>query len=679
MVPVVLAVFANDQKQSLSLREEKKELQKIFDDPAKVELKIIENADFDDINENIIRENLQERIIVFHYGGHSDGKNIRLIDGNTTAEGLAKLFKSLPRLQLIFLNGCDSYEQSEAIQKEEVKSAVLTTLKPLNDTIAVSFASYFYFAFYHLNSLNTSFLSAEARIVGNPNFGKHHFAKLPRGIELDAANINRNLEQNKTVYVLTEPEKDYLARTLLFNINYTKPLPKEYSYLPNRRLIESLSNSVRNGKYITEAFRKSKAYYDFEESLTSFEKAKNNRNFNVLVLDILPLLPFPLSFHLGNLSQKAADWANLDDDRRIEFLKCQVITYHSLVQLLGLTLLSSFWYELAKTRERELEAIVNPANGDAVQLASFKEIKIRTSEWNALRNIVRSASSNDTNGTTPMAILNAIYDANKLEPGNLLITDGQWDVIKGFMNASQANNQDINYPSLIITIREIFDTNNIDPFIKEYRDLRNIYETEEEFFNVHLHMQGLKASINNREVEKLNIGWLCFITEKMLCEILSNAGFLIRYKLTTVKDIEITKSRLSKPQYYIRHIVLDGQSVNDDDITEYPKYTDSRSMILARGIEPESFTDFMTLSPFIIDENAFRRANLSKPYFFSHSEGNSYVYRWSLDPDTVLVVNDATYVVDPQQENDPNIENNRRIKAIKDEMDEFKKLVNQIN
>lgn len=678
MIPVILAVFANDERQSLSLREEKKALQKVFNDSSQVELKILENADFDDVNNTVIREQLKERIIAFHYAGHSDGRNIRLIDGNTTAQGLAKFLKSLTHLQLVFMNGCDSYDQTEAIQGEGVTAAVLTTLRPLNDEVAVLFADYFYFAFYHRNSLNASFLSAEARIVGNPDLGKHRFTKLLRSIGFDSANLNRDVFEGKTVYVLTEPEKDYLKRTLLFNIHYTPPPPAPYQYVPNRQLIASLSESILTGQYINEAFKESFEYAAFDNSYQAWTKAPdNNRLFGQLALNILLLLPFPLSYHLYLLRQKEKEWANLADQQKKDFLERQVIMYNSIVQLLGFTLLSSLWYELAKHNVQELQPEGNGVNGGSVAQDKSRELKVRQSQWEAVADFMRSAEATHQEYPDSIkAVFREIYEANKFEVGEFLIEDHQWDVIRGFANADQMNSQEINYPALIITIRKIFEANHHKPFIKEYLNLREIYKHEDDFFNVHLHMQGVKASIANGEISKLNVDRLCYDTEKMLSEILSKAGFIIRYKLTTVKNIEFAKRRLGNPRYSIQHIVLDGQEVNLDDILEHSKYTDSFSMILARGTDPETFTDFMTLSPFIIDRNAFFEAKGSTPFFFSHRTTDGYVYLNCQNPAEPLTVKDNTYPVNPEDPHCPNIKINRRLKAIKDEMDEFTKLVN---
>lgn len=614
MVPIVFAAFANDPSHSLSLIEERDALLHIFNDNSKVELEILENATFDYINRTILNKKIEDRIVVFHYAGHANGKNIQLTDGPVEAAGLAKLLKSFTNLQLVFLNGCETSEQVIAIQKEGVQAAIITTLRPVNDLVATSYSNYFYYAFYRFNTLNDSFQSAETRIVAKFGLEDHYFLKLNRSIGFeDVASIENNLQQNKAVYVITSGDKDFLRRTFLFKINYSPYTSGiQNSYRPIRLLVESLANSIVQGTYINQAFENSIEFSNFKTYYSEYSRLKNNRNFELMCLAVLPLLPTPLSFHVSQLIADAIVWNKPSNEEKIRFLKRQIITYNSLVQLLGFTLLSSFWNELEK------------------------------------------------------------------KP-SLAISTSQWKIIKGFLSSNELNNQEINYPALLVAIREIFENNNLDPFIKEYLQLRNIFENEDDFYATHLQMQGIQSSIFNGEINKMDIEWLCATTEKTLATIFSKAGFIIKYKLTTVKNIEISKSRLKPPSYLIKRIILDGNRASKDDVETYMNYTDTRSVILAKGISPETFTSYLTLSPFIIDENAQKGEDFSKIFFYSHSVEDAYVYRWGENPEDKLIVKKETYEInedDDEYEIEIKTLLNKRMEAIKSEMDAFKAFIN---
>ncbi len=613
MVPVVLALFANDDRKSLSLKNEKDRLRQVFDDKKKIELLVLENETFDDFMNVLTDPVLKSRIIAFHYAGHADGRNIKLFDGDASAEALARALQSLPKLQLVFLNGCDTYDQVETIHEKGVKAVIIATLQRLADPMAVNFAYNFYFAFYKLNPLNESFESAHTRVIANGSWAANsYFAFFDRGPAVNEMNgVTENLAAKKTVYILSAADPDYLGRTLTFESDYIETAPISPNYKPNRQLIRGLSNSIINGTYEHTRFRASKEFKALAESYHDFVTIGGNRNFSLLVDTVLELLPLPLGFHVELLSANANDWSNKSRSKKVELLKRQVFTYDSLIQILTFTLLSCFWNEYEKNNQ-------------------------------------------------------------------LLISPGQWQVLRGFFAATHVKNQDINYPALLVTIREIFDLNELDPFITEYQDLKDIFQTEDEFYETHIHMQGIKTSVNNAEIMKRDIDWLCSETEKMLTDIFSKAGFVIRYKLTTVKDIELTKSRLKKITYYITRNILDRRTPIDDDVAEFPLYTDSRSVILAKGIDTDSFFEFLTLSPFIIDENALLGKNLANLYFYSHRAENGFVYRWTEDPTVTLTVTDRNYPeCDENGDIIPeNVRINRRLRNIKEEMEGFEKLIN---
>jgi len=267
---------------------------------------------------------------------------------------------------------------------------------------------------------------------------------------------------------------------------------------------------------------------------------------------------------------------------------------------------------------------------------------------------------------------------NEYEKSSLNISEKQWKVFKGFFLSNELNNQAIKYPSLLVTIREIFEVNQLDPFITEYQELKKIFDNEESFYEVHLHMQGIKSSILNKEIDRMDVNWLCYETENLLCQILSRSGFIVKYKLTTIKSIELAKSRLKKPSYYIKRIILDRFTVSEDDTKLYTEYTDSRSVILAKNIDPKTPIKFLSLSPFIIDENALKGEDLSKLFFFSHSDGDCYVYRLADNPDETLRIRSGNTYSTIYDKDDDELELiNLRMTEIKNELDTFKSLIEQ--
>ena len=107
----------------------------------------------------------------------------------------------------------------------------------------------------------------------------------------------------------------------------------------------------------------------------------------------------------------------------------------------------------------------------------------------------------------------------------------------------------------------------------------------------------------------------------------------------------------------------------------FENYTDSCSVILAKGIDQVTFFKFLSLSPFIIDENAIRGEDLSKLYFYSHQSGANYIYRWAEDPDVTLAVG-KPYTRLPGKTAGELERINQRMTEIKEELEAFKTLIN---
>lgn len=617
MTPVILVVFANDQATSLDLVDERDKLRQVFNDSGRLQIKILENASFDLINETIIDEKLHDRIVAFHYAGHANGKNIKLVHGEANVQALARLLNSLPNLQLIFLNGCDTSEQTREIRKAGVVAPVVTTLKPVSDDIAIDFAYYFYFAYYRFLSLNDSFESAETRIIGKYGLNGHVFIKKDRGLSVqEESEIDTDLQGGNGVYTLTASGDDMLNKSLVLEtvVVVEEETPSQddaaVNYQPNRTLIQQMTDGIINGDSIPEAFKQTDEFIILSAYYNAYQRNPDNRNLSLLVNNLLNVLPYPIGFHVQELTQIASK-ENLTRDEKKNLLKRQVITYDSLIQLLTFTLLSTFWIELEKKND-------------------------------------------------------------------LKITDAQWKVLKTFMWSDATNNKNINYAAVLSTVRAILEANELDPFISEYRDLNQIFRTEEQFYETHFYMQGMKNKVNSNEIDKMDIWLHCAETEDLLAKIFSKVGFIVRYKLTTVKNIEFAKSRLKGPFYYIKRKVLHfaGSSQERDDIAEFDEYTDTRSVILAKGLDRTTFTKFISLSPFIIDESAQKGEAASQLYFFSHTEDDGYVYRWARNPETTLKINNRTYTkgVKTTEELDAL---NLRMQNIQQEMEAFKNLINR--
>lgn len=165
--PVLLLTFANQQDAYLErLKEESDKLNYILStlhDKGAIEIYKEDRATTENVIDMLDRFN--ERVALFHYGGHADGSSLHLEGGDGNATGLAEMLGRLPNLKLVFLNGCATQPQVENLLARGVKAVVATAVK-IDDEKAVIFAENFYRAFSNGHSIRSSF----ERAVSNMRF-----------------------------------------------------------------------------------------------------------------------------------------------------------------------------------------------------------------------------------------------------------------------------------------------------------------------------------------------------------------------------------------------------------------------------------------------------------------------------------------------------------------------------
>jgi hypothetical protein len=105
----------------------------------------------------------QNRLTLFHYGGHAGEALLELEGKAAQAEGLAGLLGREQNLQLVFLNGCSTKGQVQLLLEKGIK-AVIATHSPINDTLAKDFAIQFYKSMSSRRSIGNAFQDAVDRL-----------------------------------------------------------------------------------------------------------------------------------------------------------------------------------------------------------------------------------------------------------------------------------------------------------------------------------------------------------------------------------------------------------------------------------------------------------------------------------------------------------------------------------
>ena len=143
--PVVLAVFANAKDRYLeSLKLESRNLDQTLslkDDLGVIKFYREESVETEEVLAAL--ERFEDRLCIFHFGGHASGKALEFEDGGGYAKGIATLLSRQSKLKLVFLNGCSTLDQVELLLKLGIK-AVIATNTEVEDRKALDFASLFY-------------------------------------------------------------------------------------------------------------------------------------------------------------------------------------------------------------------------------------------------------------------------------------------------------------------------------------------------------------------------------------------------------------------------------------------------------------------------------------------------------------------------------------------------------
>ena len=107
-----------------------------------------------------------------------------------------------------------------------------------------------------------------------------------------------------------------------------------------------------------------------------------------------------------------------------------------------------------------------------------------------------------------------------------------------------------------------------------------------------------QINLDEREIEKR-----CIEYEEKLTMVLQRIAFFAKYRLVSVRDIKVIKSRIHEAKF---HHIIDLLNSSDSDFKgqeiDEPKFSDSNSVLLMKSIK--SIEEYLNLSPLVIDTNS---------------------------------------------------------------------------
>lgn len=213
ILPTVFIAFANDLDDHLvTLKKESRDIYNALaplDNQGAIAIHREESIEVDELYQDLLSFN--DRLVIFHYAGHADGSMLQFEGGVGSSKGIAGLLGQQPSLKLVFLNGCATKDQVNALHQAGVPAVIATAVK-INDTKATLLSHAFYQALADGQSIFDAFDNAKHYI--ETKFDSSHsvmpsISRQPNSFFAEQAQDSaQSLEFEWGLYTLPEAEED---------------------------------------------------------------------------------------------------------------------------------------------------------------------------------------------------------------------------------------------------------------------------------------------------------------------------------------------------------------------------------------------------------------------------------------------------------------------------------------
>lgn len=242
------------------------------------------------------------------------------------------------------------------------------------------------------------------------------------------------------------------------------------------------------------------------------------------------------------------------------------------------------------------------------------------------------------------SMLSQLWEAKYNNPQMVMDDDFMLE-LNSFFALNSDNFRGFNYVKLTDAISGVLQENEINYFVEELDDLKKSpVDKESDFYKAYLFMEEMKDEILKDQIKADEIESFCVQAEKHLGVILSQLAFFAKYKLATIKGIDLISHRHKEPRYRHNRVLLDRITAGVlDEVETYDAFAENNSVLLLKNIE--EIADYLSLSPFVIDENALLGSQNSKLFFFCYQDGQTgdCYYKFADNEEELLIVSDATY------------------------------------
>lgn len=230
-------------------------------------------------------------------------------------------------------------------------------------------------------------------------------------------------------------------------------------------------------------------------------------------------------------------------------------------------------------------------------------------------------------------VLAQVWDAFYANPP-LQLEPRQRNMLNAFLKVSKSDREVLDYSPLIVECLDILEKHKIALFIPELNHIRRLVQDDKLSVEALRTLHAIRLQVGLGTLNPSMIGHWCRFGEECLASLYAQICFLVKYKLATIQDIEVLKFKHRRIADYNHnavklHDLLGGYELSQVNTTAP---LDNRSTLLLQ----QDNQKFLNLSPFVIDENAFRKSDdICRMYFFSHylEKADIYCFKYVNTPE----------------------------------------------
>jgi hypothetical protein len=239
----------------------------------------------------------------------------------------------------------------------------------------------------------------------------------------------------------------------------------------------------------------------------------------------------------------------------------------------------------------------------------------------------------------------------KIKQPNLVIADEQSAVLNGFLALNAENQPFFDYFALTTTIVAIFNANGVQPFVSEFARLTDEL-TDAPTTAARQFMDEMRGEYRNKRVPEAEVASFCDQCEGHLATLLADFAFVAKYPFSTIRRINLVKTRNRAPTFVFEKARLDKPG-SDFGIEEasFQTFTENAAVILQT--DAANALDYLNLTPFVIDESALTGAMSTRLFLYDYRDAAGDFHYVSVnDADVRLTVTDANYPAIKEQARD---------------------------